>query len=80
MDNTPYLERVRKIDGEEVRNIEHLYNKIQSLVKEGKKKAVLELHHDNLLPLDLTSADALDGDIQKKYGILYMKTPGGFVY
>ena len=80
VDNTPYLERVRKIDGEEVRNIEHLYNKIQSLVKEGKKKAVLELHHDNLLPLDLTSADALDGDIQKKYGILYMKTPGGFVY
>ena len=80
VDNTPYLEKVRKIDGEEVRNIEHLYNKIQSLVKEGKKKAVLELHRDILLPLDLTRADALDREIQKKYGILYMKTPDGFTY
>jgi len=80
VDNTPYLERVRKIDGEEVRNIEHLYNKIQSLVKEGKKKAILELHRDILLPLDLTRAEALDREIQKKYGILYMKTPGGFAY
>jgi hypothetical protein len=57
-----------------------LYNKIQSLIKEGKKKAVLELHKDIMLPLDLTRGEALDQDIQKKYGILYMKTPGGFVY
>ena len=80
VDNTPYLERVKKIDGEEIRNIEHLYDKIQSLVKDGKKKALLELHQDIVLPLDLTRADSLDKEIQNKYGILYMKTPTGFVY
>ncbi len=80
VDNTPYLERVKKIDGEEIRNIEHLYNKIQSLIKDGKKKAILELHQDIVLPLDLTRADSLDKEIQNKYGILYMKTPTGFVY
>ena len=74
------LERVKKIDGEDVLNIEQLYNKIQSLIKEGKKRVLLELHRNILLPLDLTRADALDREIQKKYGILYMKTPGGFVY
>ena len=73
VDNTPYLERVKKIDGEEVLNIEHLYNKIQSLIKEGKKKALLELHHNIVLPLDLTRADALDREIQKKYGFLILK-------
>ncbi|MGO9121337.1 MAG: trypsin-like peptidase domain-containing protein [Desulfomonilaceae bacterium] len=80
VDTTPYLERVKKIDGEEIRNIEHLYNKIQSLIKDGKKKALLELHQDIVLPLDLTRADSLDKEIQNKYGILYMKTPTGFVY
>jgi S1-C subfamily serine protease len=80
VDNTPYLERVKKIDGEEIRNIEHLYDKIQSLIKNGKKKALLELHQDIVLPLDLTRADSLDKEIQNNYGILYMKTPTGFVY
>ncbi len=80
VDNTPYLERVKKIDGEEIRNIEHLYNKIQSLIKDGKKKALLELHQDLVLPLDLTRADSLDKEIKNKYGILYMKTPTGFAY
>ncbi len=80
VDTTPYLERVKKINGEEVRNIEELYEKIQSLIKKGKEKAILELHQDIMLPLDLTRAAELDKKIQNKYGILYMKTPGGFHY
>jgi hypothetical protein len=28
--------------------------------------------------LDIEGADKLDAGIREKYGILYMKTPGGF--
>jgi hypothetical protein len=31
------------------------------------------------LPLDLEKADELDREIKENYGILYMKTPGGFL-
>ena len=75
---SPYLKRVEKINGEEVLNIEHLFETIQSLKKIGKKKALLELPENVQLPLDLEQADELDREIKKRYGILYMKTPGGF--
>ena len=80
VDTGPYLERVEKIDQEEVLNIEHLYHKIQASIKEGKKKALLELTRNIQLPLDLDRSDDLDREIQHKYGILYMKTPGSFKY
>jgi hypothetical protein len=69
---------VEKINGEEVLNIAHLYETIQSLKKMGKKKALLALPENVQLPLDLEEADELDREIKKRYGILYMKTPGGF--
>ena len=73
-----YLERVEKIDGKQVLNINHLYDTIQSLKKKGKKKVLLELPGNIQLPLDFEKADELDNEIKKKYGILYMKTAGGF--
>ncbi|UCE82973.1 MAG: trypsin-like peptidase domain-containing protein [Deltaproteobacteria bacterium] len=73
-----YLERVEKIDGKKVLNIKQLYDTIQSLKKKGKKKVLLELPGNIQLPLDLEKADELDNEIKKKYGILYMKTAGGF--
>jgi hypothetical protein len=70
--------RVEKIDGEEVLNIEHLFDMIVSLKKKGNKKAVLEISPNMQLPLDLEEADSLDREVKTTYGILYMKTPGGF--
>lgn len=74
-----YLSRVEKINGEEVLNIEHLYDTIQALKKKGMKKALLQLPGNIQLPLDLEKADELDREIKKKYGILYMRTAGGFM-
>jgi signal recognition particle GTPase len=73
-----YLRRVEKINDEEVLNIAHLYDTIQKLKKKGEKKVLLQLPGNIQLPLDLKNADALDREIKKKYGILYMKTAGGF--
>jgi hypothetical protein len=79
VETSPYLGRVEKIDGEEVLNLEHLYETVQNLKKEGKKKVLLELPGNVQLPLDLAKADDLDREIKQKYGILYMKTAGGFL-
>jgi S1-C subfamily serine protease len=78
LDSGPYLKRVEKIAGQEILNIEHLYNAILSLSEQGKKKALLELSDNLQLPLDIENAATLDKEIQQKYGIHYMKTPGGF--
>jgi S1-C subfamily serine protease len=78
VDSTPYLKRVTKINGEEILNIDHLYQAIQSLVKRGAQKALLEVNDHIQLPVDLAHAAVRDKEIQEKYGILYMKTPGEF--
>ncbi|MFC1834239.1 trypsin-like peptidase domain-containing protein [Thermodesulfobacteriota bacterium] len=77
---SPYLRRVKKINGEQVLNLEHLYKQIHALKEASKKRALLELSRKLMLPLDITGAEALEQDIQQKYGILYMRTPGGFHY
>ncbi len=73
-----FLKRVKKINDQEILNISHLYSLIQSLIKEGKKQVLLELDDKSQLPLDLENADKMDKEIQQKYGILNLKTPGGF--
>jgi S1-C subfamily serine protease len=76
---SPYLDRVERIDGEEVLNLEHLFEAIQASKEKNKKKALLELPGNIQLPLDLEKTDELDRVIKRKYGILYMKTAGGFI-
>jgi len=78
VNTVPFLKRIEKINGEEVLNISDLYQKLQTLKEQGKKKAILETAGHILLPLDIDSADKLDAGIKEKYGILYMKTPGDF--
>ncbi|HMK33648.1 MAG TPA: S1C family serine protease [Desulfomonilaceae bacterium] len=78
VDASSYLKRVEKIGGEEVLNIEHLYNTIMSRGEKGTKKVLLELSDNLQLPLDIEHAPSLDKEIQERYGIHYMKTPGGF--
>lgn len=78
VDTSSYLRRVEEIDGEKILNLSHLYDKINELVAQGKKTALLTLHSKLQLPLDLVHAKVLDKKIQTKYGILYMKTEGGF--
>ena len=79
VETSAYLERVEKINDTEVLNIEQLYDTIQGAKKRGEKKVLLKLPGNVQLPLDLDQADELDRAIQQKYGILYMKTPGGFL-
>ena len=74
---SPYLKRVEKINDIEVLNIRHLYETVQSLKKNGTKKALLQISRNIRLPLDFEDADELDREIKSKYGILYLKTPGG---
>jgi S1-C subfamily serine protease len=76
---SPYLRRVEKISGEEVLNINHLFAAVQKLKKAGNKKALLKLPGNIQLPLDLEKAEELDRELKRKYGILYMKTAGGFI-
>ncbi len=78
VDTSSYLQRVEEINGEKILNIRHLFEKIHDLARQGEKTALLKLHTKLQLPLDLTRAQALDKEIQTKYGILYMKTEGGF--
>lgn len=78
VDSSPFLKRVEKIDGRKVLNVEDLYNAIKSLASQGRKKILLEIAGHLQLPLDLEKAPQLDAGIQHKYGILYMKTAGGF--
>ena len=70
--------RVEKINDEEVLNIEHLFDVIQSLKKKGEKKALVAISNNIQLPIDFETAEAVDSAIKEKYGILYMKTPGDF--
>jgi len=70
--------RVEKIDGQDVLNLEHLFNALQSLKARGSKKALVAISHNVQLPIDLETAQELDNAIKEKYGILYMQTPGGF--
>jgi S1-C subfamily serine protease len=79
VNTSPFLKKIEKINGEEVLSIPDLYEKIQTLKKQGKKKTILETAGRITLPLDLEQADQLDARIKDKYGILYMKTPGGFL-
>jgi hypothetical protein len=79
IDTAPFLERVEKINEEPVLNIDHLWSTIQSLRQQGKKKAILEIYGRVRLPLDLEDAAELDAQIQKHYGILYLKSPDGFM-
>ena len=79
VESSPYLKRVEKINGVEVLNLERLFDAIQNLKRAGTKKALLELPGNIQLPLDLERADELDHEIKRKYGILYMRTAGGFM-
>jgi S1-C subfamily serine protease len=79
VDTASYLTRVEKIDGQKVLNIQHLYETMTSLAKQGKKKVLMELARSMQLPVDLERAHVLDEEIRCKYGILYMKTPEGFI-
>ena len=79
VETSAYLNRVEKVNDVEVLNIGQLYDTIQDLKKRGEKKVLLKLPGNVQLPLDLDQADELDREIQQKYGILYMKTPGGFL-
>lgn len=78
VDTSSYLKRVTKVDDHSVLNVESLYATIQALSDAGSKKALLELEGHIRLPIDFIRAKELDKKIQEKYGILYMKTPGGF--
>jgi hypothetical protein len=80
VDPASYLDRVVKVDGDDVLNIEHLYHKLKEMKEQGKKRALLEIKHDLRIPLDLENSDKIDQEIRDRYGILYMKTPGGFTY
>jgi S1-C subfamily serine protease len=78
VDTSSYLKRVKKFGGQEVLNIEQLHNAIQALAEQGTKKALLELSSNLQLPVDIENAASLDSEVQQRYGIHYMKTPGGF--
>lgn len=78
MNTSPFLKKVDKLNGEEVLNISDIYEKIHALKEKGGKKALIETAGRISLPLDIEHAEQLDASIKEKYGILYMKTPGGF--
>jgi hypothetical protein len=78
VDTSSYLKRVKKIGGQEVLNIEQLCNAIQTLAEQGTKRVLLELSGNLQLPVDIEHAASLDSEVQQRYGIHYMKTPGGF--
>ncbi len=73
-----YLRRVKKINGQRVLNVEGLHKAIMEYKEQGKSRVLLELEGHLVLPLDLQNASTLDLEIQQKYGILYLSTPGGF--
>ncbi len=78
MKSDSFLKRVMRINGEDVLNIRHLYEKIQALKEQGANFAMIDLAGNIRLPLDIRRADELDQRIKAKYGILYLQTPGGF--
>ena len=78
VDSSSFLNRVMKVGDVDVVNIQQFYDTIQDLVAKGEKRVLLKIWPNMTFPLDLTTAEELDGNIEEKYGILYMKTPGGF--
>ncbi|MDA8405457.1 MAG: trypsin-like peptidase domain-containing protein [Deltaproteobacteria bacterium] len=78
VDSASFLNRVMKLGDADVVNIQQLYDTIHALVAKGEKRILLKIWPNMTLPLDLTTAAELDRNIKEKYGILYMKTPGGF--
>lgn len=78
VDSASFLNRVMKVGDVDVVNIQQLYDTIQGLVAKGEKRVLLKIWPNMTFPIDLTTAAELDGNIKEKYGILYMKTPGGF--
>ncbi|MCX5872778.1 MAG: trypsin-like peptidase domain-containing protein [Deltaproteobacteria bacterium] len=78
VDSSGYLNRVTKIGDVDVVNIQQLSDTIQNLVAKGEKRVLLKIYPNMTLPLDLSNAAELDNQIKEKYGILYLKTPGGF--
>ncbi len=77
-ETSSFLKRVLQVDDIEVLNLEHLYAVLEELRVKGQNRALLKLGGNLRLPLNLNSAEELDTQIKNKYGILYMKTPGGF--
>lgn len=77
-ESNSYLRRVKKINGQRVLNVETLQNTIMQLRQQGESRALLELEGHLILPVDLQNASTLDSEIQQKYGILHLSTPGGF--
>lgn len=78
VDTGGFLNRVMKVGEIDVVNIQQLYDTIQSLLAKGEKRVLLKIWPNMIFPLDLANAQELDASIKGKYGILYMKTPGGF--
>lgn len=77
-ESAAYLRRVKKINGQGVLNVEALHNAIIEYKRQGRSRALLELEGHLVLPLDLQNASTLDLEIQQKYGILHLSTPGSF--
>jgi S1-C subfamily serine protease len=79
VDTGPFvMERAEMLNDIEILNIKDLNDMLESLKAQGKKKALIHIGKNRQLPLDLHGAEELDKKIQQNYGILYMKTPGGF--
>ncbi|MGB9616784.1 MAG: trypsin-like peptidase domain-containing protein [Desulfomonilaceae bacterium] len=76
-ESAAYLRRVEKINETRVLNAKSLYTELIEHKKRGESRALLTLEGHLVLPLDLQNASTLDAEIQHKYGILYMMTPGG---
>ncbi|MGC8658590.1 MAG: trypsin-like peptidase domain-containing protein [Desulfomonilaceae bacterium] len=78
VDSGGFLNRVLKVGDVDIINIQHLYDTLQTLIIKGEKRVLLKIWPNMTLPLDLANASDLDHAIKEKYGILYMRTPGGF--
>jgi hypothetical protein len=78
IDSTGFMNRVMRVGDQGVVNIQQLYETFEDLKSKGQKRVLLKIWPDLTLPIDLSGAVELDAHIKEKYGILYMKTPGGF--
>ena len=78
IDSTGFMNRVMRVGDQGVINIQQLYETFEDLKAKGQKRVLLKIWPDLTLPIDLSGARELDAHIKEKYGILYMKTPGGF--
>lgn len=78
VDSGGFLNRVLKVGDVDIINIQHLYDTLQTLLAKGEKRVLIKIWPNMTFPLDLANASDLDHAIKEKYGILYMRTPGGF--